>query len=159
MLASPYYSSTFPSLLLRFTFFLETKTWCGKNVIGNFPNMFNACFVFLGVHFFNIQESMPLRVPLSYKEHLWLVGIFYNTRPVVAWDGVYIEWMELCIGYYRGVSDVHLDIRHTSNDDRHCSKNRNNQILRHIKIWPYKYCFILHSLYSFKKKIGFFNNY
>lgn len=132
--------------------FLKTKTWCGKNVIGYFPNLFNACIVFLGVHFFNIQESMPC-VPLCHtKKHLWLVGIFCSTRPVVAGDGVYIERMELCIGYYRGVSDVHLDIRHTSNDDRHCSKIRNNQILRNIKIWPYKYCFILHSLYSFQNK-------
>lgn len=75
-----------------------------------------------------------LRAPLSYKERLWLVRIFCSTRSVVAGDVIYIERMELCVGYYRDVTDVHLDICHTTNDDKHCSKIRNNQIFRHTCI-------------------------
>lgn len=75
-----------------------------------------------------------LRAPLSYKERLWLVRIFCSTRSVVAGDVIYIERMELCVGYYRDVTDVHLDICHTTNDDRHWSKIRNNQIFRHTCI-------------------------
>lgn len=151
MLASSYYSSTFPSLLLRFTFFKdEDLMW--EECHRLFSKFVQCMYCISWCTLLQYPRIYVLRAPLSYKEHLWLVGIFCSTRPVVAGDGVYIERMELCIGYYRGVSDVHLDIRHTSNDDRHCSKIRNNQILRNIKIWPYKYCFILHSLYSFQNK-------
>lgn len=81
-------------------------------------------------------RTRVLHVLLSYKEHISLVGNFRSTGLIVAGDVTYMERMELSIfcpricilrvGYYQDVSDVHLDIYHTSADDRRCSKIRNN---------------------------------
>lgn len=125
MLASSYYSSTFPSFLLRFTFFGdEDVMW--EECHREFSEFVHCVFCISWCTLLQYPRIYALRAPLSYKERLWLVRIFCSTRSVVAGDVIYIERMELCVGYYRDVTDVYLDICHTTNDDRHWSKIRNN---------------------------------